>query len=128
MAAGVEVYFNSTRWPLALLASSVLHWKCKHFFILTRYYGLKPLHSFYFCLRTLMSCQQTYLKPKHKRKSPLFTNLLFYNESRSVDRHTSILLVSDQLDAQFLLLYVYLNPLHFSSNSVLILRRTIVLI
>ena len=37
-------------------------------------------------------------------------------------------LVDDQLDAQFLLLYVYLNPLHVSSNYVLILRRTIVLI
>jgi uncharacterized membrane protein YkgB len=37
-------------------------------------------------------------------------------------------LVSDQLDTQFLLHYVYINPLHVSSNSVLILRRTIVLI
>jgi len=36
--------------------------------------------------------------------------------------------VGNQLDAQFLLWYVYLNPLHVSSNSVLILRRTIVLI
>jgi hypothetical protein len=35
-------------------------------------------------------------------------------------------LVSNQLDAQFLLWYFYLNPLHVSSNHVLILRRTIV--
>jgi len=42
--------------------------------------------------------------------------------------HLRIILVSDQLDAQFLLQYVYLNPLHVSSNSVLIFRRTTVLI
>jgi len=39
-----------------------------------------------------------------------------------------VILVGDQPDPQFLLWYVYLNPLHVSSNSVLILRRTIVLI
>jgi hypothetical protein len=38
------------------------------------------------------------------------------------------ILVDNQLDAQFLLCYFYLNPLHVSSNSVLILRRAIVLI
>jgi len=38
------------------------------------------------------------------------------------------IVVGNQLDAQFLLWYVYLNPLHVSSNPVLILRRTIVLI
>ena len=42
--------------------------------------------------------------------------------------HLRIIMVSNQLDAQFLLCYVYLNPLHVSSNYVLILRRTIVLI
>ena len=42
--------------------------------------------------------------------------------------HLRIILVVDQPDRQFLLWYVYLNPLHVSSNSVLILRRTIVLI
>jgi len=41
--------------------------------------------------------------------------------------HLRIILVGNQLDAQFLR-YVYLNPLHVSSNTVLILRRTIVLI
>ena len=41
--------------------------------------------------------------------------------------HLCIILVGNQLDAQFLLWYVYLNPLHVSSNYVLILRRTIVL-
>jgi len=40
--------------------------------------------------------------------------------------HLRIILVCNQLDAQFLLWYVYLNPLHVSSNYVLILRRTIV--
>jgi hypothetical protein len=35
-------------------------------------------------------------------------------------------LVGDQPDAQFLLEYVYLNPLHVPSNSVLTLRRTTV--
>jgi len=39
----------------------------------------------------------------------------------------STVLVDNQLDAQFILLYVYLNPLHVSSNYILILRRTIVL-
>jgi len=39
-----------------------------------------------------------------------------------------VILVSDQLDAQFLLWYFYLNPLRVSSNYVLILRRTTVLI
>ena len=38
-----------------------------------------------------------------------------------------IILVGNHLDAQLLLWYVYLNPLHVSSNCVLILRRTIVL-
>jgi len=42
--------------------------------------------------------------------------------------HLRIILVGNQLDAQFLLQYVYLNPLHVSSSRVLILRRTIVLI
>jgi len=37
-----------------------------------------------------------------------------------------IILVGNQLDAQFLLWYVYLNPVHVSSNYVLILRRKIV--
>ena len=41
--------------------------------------------------------------------------------------HLRIILESDQLDAQFLIHYVYFNLLHVSSNSVLILRRTIVL-
>ena len=41
--------------------------------------------------------------------------------------HLRIILVGNQLDAQFLLCYVYLNPLHVSSNYVLILRRTTVL-
>jgi len=39
-----------------------------------------------------------------------------------------IILVGNQLGAQFLLWYVYLNPLHVSSDYVLILRRTTVLI
>jgi hypothetical protein len=38
------------------------------------------------------------------------------------------ILVDNEIDAQFLLCYVYLNPLLVSSNYVLILRRTIVLI
>ena len=37
-------------------------------------------------------------------------------------------LVGNQLEAQFLLCYLYLNPLHVSSNPVLVLRRTTVLI
>jgi len=42
--------------------------------------------------------------------------------------HLRIILVGNQLDAQFLLWYVYLNPLHVSSNPMLILRMTVVLI
>ena len=38
--------------------------------------------------------------------------------------HLHIALVDNQLDAQFLPWYVCLNPLHVSSNYVLILRRT----
>jgi len=41
--------------------------------------------------------------------------------------HLRIILVGNQHDVQFLLWYVYLNPLHVSSNYVLILRTTIVL-
>jgi len=41
-------------------------------------------------------------------------------------QHLRIIVVDNQLDTQFLLKYVYLNPLHVSSNCVLILRRTIV--
>jgi len=40
--------------------------------------------------------------------------------------HLCIILVGNQLEAQFLLWYVYLNPLHVLSNYVLILKRTIV--
>jgi len=39
--------------------------------------------------------------------------------------HIRIILAGNKLDAQFLLQYVYMNALHVSSNSVLILRRTI---
>jgi len=43
--------------------------------------------------------------------------------------HLRILLVGKQLDAQFFYnTFIYLNHLHVSSNYVLILRRTIVLI
>ena len=42
--------------------------------------------------------------------------------------HLRIILVGDQHDTQFLLKYVYFNPLHVSTNSVLIIRKTIVLI
>ena len=41
--------------------------------------------------------------------------------------HLRVILVGNQLDAQFLLWYVYLNSLRVLSNCVLILRRTIVL-
>jgi len=49
--------------------------------------------------------------------------VVFHNYSNNTE-----VLVGNKLDAQFLLWYVYLNPLHVSSNTVLILRRTIVLI
>jgi hypothetical protein len=43
--------------------------------------------------------------------------------------HLFIILVGGQLDAQFLLYSLYLNPLvHVSSNSVLILRKAVILI
>jgi hypothetical protein len=41
---------------------------------------------------------------------------------------SQVILVGDELNAQFLISYVYLNPLHVSSNYVLVLRRRIVLI
>jgi hypothetical protein len=37
--------------------------------------------------------------------------------------HLGIILVNNQLDSQFLSLYVYFNSLHVSSNLVLIIRR-----
>jgi hypothetical protein len=37
--------------------------------------------------------------------------------------HLGIIVVNDQLDAQFFFLYVYFNPLHVSSNLVLTIRR-----
>jgi len=42
--------------------------------------------------------------------------------------HFCIILVDNQLNAQFLPQYVYLNPLHISSNYVLDLGRTIVVL
>jgi hypothetical protein len=36
--------------------------------------------------------------------------------------HLGVILVNDELDAQFLFLYVYLNSLHVSSNLMLISR------
>jgi hypothetical protein len=39
-----------------------------------------------------------------------------------------IILVGNQIGAQFILWYFYLNPVHVSSNTVLILGRTIILI
>jgi hypothetical protein len=50
----------------------------------------------------------------------------WFNISRTVQLR--IILLDNQIDTQFLLRYVYLNPLHVSSNYVLILRRTTVLI
>jgi hypothetical protein len=64
----------------------------------------------------------------------LFCKHLLYIASRIIKFyifltvHLRIILVGNQLDAQFLLWYVYLNPLHVLSNYVLILWRTIVLI
>jgi hypothetical protein len=52
-------------------------------------------------------------------KSP--TNLTAFYVLLSV--HLSIILVNDQLDAQFFFLYVYFNSLHVSSNLVRIIRR-----
>jgi len=49
---------------------------------------------------------------------------LWFNIFRTV--RLRIILVGDQLEAQFILLYIYLNSLHVSSEYVLILRRTIV--
>jgi hypothetical protein len=75
-------------------------------------------------------------KKEEKKKSILFsfgddtsqTSVITY--VREVDTDDAsiyiIILVGNQLDTQFLLWYVYLNPLYVSSNSVLILRRTIV--
>jgi len=37
--------------------------------------------------------------------------------------HLSIILVSNQLDAQFLFVYVYFSSLHVLSTHVLIIRR-----
>jgi hypothetical protein len=49
---------------------------------------------------------------------------LWFNIFRTV--RLRINLAGDQLEAQFILLYIYLNPLHVSSEYVLILRRKIV--
>jgi hypothetical protein len=49
----------------------------------------------------------------------------FYNIFLTV--HPRIILVGDQLEEQYLLQCVYLNPLHVSSHHVLILKRIIVL-
>jgi len=57
----------------------------------------------------------------------MFPTVLIYFYCIFLTMHLRIILVSDQPDVQFLL-YVYLNPLHVLSNSVLILRRTVVLI
>ena len=56
----------------------------------------------------------------HVNCTPLHVSLCKHRDN--------IFLAGDQLDAKFLVRHVYLNPLHVSSNSVLILRKTIVLI
>ena len=42
----------------------------------------------------------------------------------SLTVHLSITLANDQLDTQFFFYYIYYNPLHVSSNILLILRRS----
>ena len=63
------------------------------------------------------ACVDTTLRCAHNKFWPVYCEV----DSRE------IIPLGYQLDAQFLLYYVYLNPLHVSSNYVSILRRTIVL-
>jgi hypothetical protein len=58
----------------------------------------------------------------------VFRNFANAPKNDGLYQHMVYILVDNQLDAQFLLWYVYLNSLHVSSNYVLVLRRTIVLI
>jgi len=52
-------------------------------------------------------------------------NILWVSSSHYIGpRLLTPVLVGNQLDAQFLLYYFYLNPLHVSSNYVLILKRS----
>ena len=64
----------------------------------------------------------------YKETSALIGDFVFTKFYIFLTVHLRIILVGHQLDAQFLSWYVYLNPLHVSSNPVLFLRRTIVLI
>ena len=77
-------------------------------------------------------CSLCYLPPRfqatlfsfpHPYKTAGKTIVVFYI-FRTL--HLRIIMLGNQSDAQFLLWYVYLNPLHVSSNCVLIRRRTFV--
>jgi len=90
-------------------------------------YRTRPTNTYFLCLFIcLLFLAYLHSNPAHI-SSWLFRFLLQrFNTVLTV--HLRIILVGDQLEAQFLLQYVFLNPLHVSSNYVLILRRTIVLI
>jgi len=68
-----------------------------------------------------MNLFPTYCTSSHMKVNSIYLNIF-------LTVHLRIIPVGNQPDAQFLLWYVYLNPLRVSSNFVLILRRTIVLI
>jgi hypothetical protein len=123
--------------------SLVLYSSCSVMFIC---WCREVLHSWNIFPWNCFTIYQLVLLLKHSRLNAVFLFVFYLDHSavyansklRKIKFHVSqkfiyltvqlcIILVGEQLDAQFLLWYVYLNPLHVSSNSVLILRRTIVL-
>jgi hypothetical protein len=71
---------------------------------------------------------QLYISYKIMTHSLIWIFCLHFLVSHAFQDISLHFLVGNQLDAQFILWYVYLNPLHVSSNYVLILRRATVLI
>jgi len=81
------------------------------------------------CYEVLWPCNRSeLLPPKIEPESRVIArNLVIVVTDHLAHNKKIVVLVDNQLDAQFLLRYVYLNPLHVSSNYVLIFRKTIVL-
>jgi hypothetical protein len=99
-----------------------------HYSIIIYTYNILCIFITYACYAfPYISLSFSDLFPKVIAKIHIFQNspqtLYFFGPC-----YLRIILVGNQLNAQFLLRYVYVNPLHVSSNYVLILRRTIVLI
>jgi len=123
--------YHISLWSISLAFSTVARIAIK---VTVRAITVRSEASGSYCNRALtLKEQNRYLSSAVWTQSRLPLNFVWENEKvcvcwRPSCTASSIILIGNQLDARFLIGYVYLNPLHVSSNYVLILRRTIVLI